>query len=526
MAEDATKPDRHHPQPSSGSSHPSLTPDLIGPYKIEGLYRSGGMSLVYTGTDPETQQVVAIKILKPKYQNHPEALKRFKHEAQVLAMADHPNIVALHQQGKWISGDYLVMEFIPGESLHRILTYKPLSLRRSVEIVLEIAYALCHLHTLGIIHRDLKPENILLKNGSKEEVKLIDLGVARNLHEIVSDESDQSVRLIGTPIYMSPEQRFEPHTVSFPSDVYSLGIIAYELALGKLSHGQIHLALAPKGLQPILSKALQPTASDRYQDVVDLISDLSHYLDSSQLEIDAKATDPFSELTHQLYQTMHTLNPSLAPQWSMIDVGIACEQGRSIYGLYFDFFTLPDGDYAILLAEPDEKGVAGLIYTGVLRGMVRSLSKIINEPSELVASLNDLIYEDAPHQVYKLGYLLLSPAKKEATYISCGKSCFWHIATHKKNIIHIDRHNPPLGHTHKSPFTEHRMEWSDGDLFTLGTEALAPLLGHEIEKPEALLGLSPQQQADQLLRKTSPSTPAKLERRPRAIITVLKQNNG
>jgi len=246
MAEDVAGPNEPHPPSNSRPPGVDRTPVYIGPYKIEGLYRRGGMSLVYTATDPKTQHVVALKVLKSKYQNHPEAVQRFEHEAQILDMADHPNIVALHEQGEWEGGTYLVMEFIPGESIHRILSYKPLTLRRSVEIILEIAYAVCHLHTLGIIHRDLKPENILLS--SQDEVKLIDLGVARNLHELLSGETDESSRLVGTPIYMSPEQRFEPQTVSFPSDVYSLGIIAYELALGKLSHGQIHLALAPKGL--------------------------------------------------------------------------------------------------------------------------------------------------------------------------------------------------------------------------------------------------------------------------------------
>jgi len=260
--------------------------------------------------------------------------------------------------------------------------------------------------------------------------------------------------------------------------------------------------------------------------VVDLISDLSNYLESSQLEEDAKGTDQFSELTHHLYQTMHTLNPSHAPQWPAVDVGIACEQGVSIYGLYFDFFSLPDGDYAIILAEPEERGVAGLVYTGVLRGMVRTLSQMTSAASELITFLNDLIYRDAAHQVYKLGYLLLSPSKKRLTYISCGKTCFWHIAAHSGRTTHISAQNQALGKIPYCQFAGSSLDWEDGDFIALGTETLTPFISQESESPESLLRISPQQQADQLLRKAAPSSPAKLERRPRAIITVLKHNHN
>ncbi len=110
---------------------------------------------------------------------------------------------------------------------------------------MEIAYALCHLHTLGVIHRDLKPENILLTD--QNNVKLIDLGVAQMLSEPVKKAGQKSIW--SEPHLLSPEQHAQPDSVTYASDIYSLGIIAYELVLGKLSHGQIQLALMPKGLQ-------------------------------------------------------------------------------------------------------------------------------------------------------------------------------------------------------------------------------------------------------------------------------------
>ena len=133
------------------------------------------------------------------------------------------------------------MEFIQGLSLRQQILRVPISLKRALEIIKDIAYALCHLHTHGVIHRDLKPENILITNDS--QIKVIDFGIAQLLSEQILKKAPLKQRMIGTPVYISPEQRDNPESVSYPSDIYSLGIIAYELILGRLSQGHIHLSL-------------------------------------------------------------------------------------------------------------------------------------------------------------------------------------------------------------------------------------------------------------------------------------------
>ena len=176
-----------------------------------------------------------------------------------------------------MGGDlYIAMEFIQGISLRQYILQTPVSLKKALEIILDIAYALCHLHAHGVIHRDLKPENIIISDSGI--VKVIDFGIAQILSEKKDDIGDFKQRTIGTPIYMSPEQKEYPEGVSYPTDIYSLGIIAYELILGKLSHGLIHLSLMPKGLQKIFNKMLQSKPEERYHDIVDLISDLSAYI--------------------------------------------------------------------------------------------------------------------------------------------------------------------------------------------------------------------------------------------------------
>ena len=123
-------------------------------------------------------------------------------------------------------------------------------MRRALEIILQVAYALLHLHSHGVIHRDLKPENILITE--EGEIKVIDFGIAQ-LHEEEKNVTDAD-RFLGTPNYMSPEQKEDPSSVTFSSDIYSLGVILYELILGKLSFGIINLIALPKGLKKICCK--------------------------------------------------------------------------------------------------------------------------------------------------------------------------------------------------------------------------------------------------------------------------------
>lgn len=230
-------------------------PEKIGPYKVEALLDKGGMSYLYLGTHPDSKEPLTIKVLSQKFISNPEVVQRFLNEAEIISMTNHPNIIKMFGHGEWEGGLYIAMEYIEGISLRKYILKNPISLKRALGIIIDIAYALCHLHTHGVIHRDLKPENILVtENGA---IKVIDFGISQLLTEKVTPDQPPRQKLIGTPIYISPEQKENPETVSFPSDIYSLGIISYELVLGKLSHGHIHISLMPTGMQPILHKCLQ-----------------------------------------------------------------------------------------------------------------------------------------------------------------------------------------------------------------------------------------------------------------------------
>ncbi|MCH1429373.1 MAG: protein kinase [Chlamydiales bacterium] len=509
------------------SSETIETPSSIGPYKIEGKLDRGGMSILYLGVHPDTQEAITVKVLLPKYLNHSEMKERFLKEAEIISLTDHPNIVKLYGHGDWEKGLYIAMEFVRGVSLKQFILQNAMSVKRSLGIILQVAYALAHLHTHGVIHRDLKPENILLTETGG--VKVIDFGIAQ-LHEQPNSRITQRKRMMGTPIYMSPEQHENPLNVSYTSDIYSLGIIAYELILGKLSHGVVHLNLMPKGLQKILKKMLQPKIEKRYQDIVEVIQELSAYLESPNLEKDVKGKDNSSKHIEQLVAAQEKLLPVQPPSnWPGINIGLANHKTLNLSGLYYDFIELPEGQFAIILGECASKGVEGIMYTAVFRGIIRAISHQIEDPVELVKQVNQVLVQDPLDEVFTLSYLLLDPNANSLRYISCGFGNLWmnSFGSQDPQLIHSE--NIGLGIEKNMNVLEVSHGWRTGDTlllntFSMTTEKDANSKSLKKSFKENIL-LPPQKQVDTIMRQVKKSSTAKkrLQNRPLTLISIQRQ---
>lgn len=504
-------------------------PEKIGPYKVEALLEKGGMSLLYLGTHPETKDPITIKVLFPEFVSNPEMVQRFLREAEIIEMTDHPNIVKLYGQGEWEGGLYIAMEFVQGISLRQYLLRNLISLKHALELVMEISMALCHLHAHGVIHRDLKPENILVTESGG--IKVIDFGIAQLLTEGQRDPGSQR-RLIGTPIYMSPEQKNDPESTSYPSDIYSLGIITYELVLGKLSHGQIHLSIMPKGLQKILVKSLQQNPDDRYQDIVDFMTDVAAYLHSPALLKENKELDPLSDLSESLRHAQHSLVPQEPPHWPQIEVGLASYKSLGIANLYYDYFSLPDYTYGIIIGEPSVKGSPGIVYTSVLRGMVRALCQLTKKPVEMTTVLNALLIDDPMKQRFSFSYLVLVPKDNCFRFISCNSGHLWYLPHGSNSLKPVISKNPSLGLEPLMPFTEVEHAWNPGDSLLF----YASLGGEELNK-EPLFSLdqlnsslqetiqeNSQKQADGILRKAKIKLSRTADERSIVLFSILRKD--
>ncbi|MBA2368230.1 MAG: protein kinase [Candidatus Protochlamydia sp.] len=501
-----TPPNKRNTIPAAArSENDPEKPNKIGPYTIEALLERGGMSLLYLGTHPDIVDPITIKVLFPEFVSNPEMVQRFLREAEIIELADHPNIVKLYGQGEWEGGLYIAMEYIQGVSLKHYLLRNLISLKHALELIMEISMALCHLHAHGVIHRDLKPENILLTETGG--VKVIDFGIAQLLTEGLTDVHSQR-RLIGTPIYMSPEQKIDPESTSYPSDIYSLGIIMYELVLGKLSHGQIHLSIMPKGLQKILTKCLQQKAEDRYQDIVDFMTDLSTYLHSSALLKENKEFAPLSDLSESLRQAQFFLNSQNLPAWPHIETGLATFRSLGNSSIYLDFITLPTQELAIFIGDTSVKGTPGIFYTSILRGIIRGLCQVIKSPKELADILNTLLLDGTIKKTFTFCCLILSIKDNAFRFISCGCGDLFYIQNEESKIQPLISENHHFGLEPLAEFSEVVHEWNEGS-FILLCASLNPEISAKdplftLEKLGVGLGEplpnSPQKQVDNILR--------------------------
>lgn len=491
-------------------------PKQIGPYKIDSLLNKGGMSVLYLGVHPETSQPIVVKVLLPKYCKNKEMARRFLKEAEIIGMAHHPNIVRLYGQGEWEKGLYIAMEFIQGISLRQFIQQKSLSHKRALEIILQVAYALCHLHTHGVIHRDLKPENILITESG--EIKVIDFGIAQVKDLLEEARITQKKRMMGTPIYMSPEQKENPSKVSYPSDIYSLGIIAYELILGRLSHGVIHLALLSKRFRAIIEKALKPNAKDRYQDIVDFITDISQYIRTLSEEQEEAEEESSDEILNMIQNTRRVLIPKKAPRWQQLEIGIAVHEGMSLSGLYLDFFHLSENRYGVILAEPIESGTLSLLQAATLRGMVRMAMRQDHHPIKILNALNQTINQDPMNHPFGLSLLILAPEKDQLSYISCNYTTLAHIAEGSDTIRTLSTPNPPLGSDPTTALLETADNWSSGDTLILHSLGITPAKGEDRWIKEHLL-LSAQNQAEKMLHSLT-SQQKTLPKRASAVLSI------
>jgi serine/threonine protein kinase/tetratricopeptide (TPR) repeat protein len=213
-------------------------PDRIGPYRLLEPLGEGGMGAVYLAeqTEPIRRQV-ALKLTHATA-NTKRTLRRFEAERQALAMMNHPNIAQVYDAGTTEGGvPYFVMEHVPGVPITSYCDDSRIGIRRRLELMVEVCEGVQHAHQKGIIHRDIKPSNVLVRTDNDATPKIIDFGIAKAIDEPLTDRTLLTGdRLLGTPAYMSPERIKPEGDIDTRADIYSLGVMLYELLTGELPH--------------------------------------------------------------------------------------------------------------------------------------------------------------------------------------------------------------------------------------------------------------------------------------------------
>src|SRR5437762_5399397 len=245
--------------------------------EILGLIGQGGMGAVYKARHRQLDRLVALKVLPAEVSRDPAFAERFAREARALARLNHPNIVAVYDFGQADGFYYFLMEFIEGATLRHLIAGGGLAPREALAIVPQICEALQYAHDQGIVHRDIKPENILVEKSGR--VKIADFGLAMLAgSEAESARLTQPRDVMGTPHYMAPEQIEKPRSVDHRADIYSLGVVFYELLTGELPLGRF--AAPSKKVQidvrldQVVLRALEKEPELRYQQASEVKNDI------------------------------------------------------------------------------------------------------------------------------------------------------------------------------------------------------------------------------------------------------------
>lgn len=297
---------------------PDLTGRLIAErYRLDGVLGEGSFGVVYRSYDLRLRRPVAVKVIKPWWADDPTWTERFEREARAAAALTSPGIVQVHDIGDDSDvGVFIVTELVEGTSLDALLESRGrIEPTRAAEIIADVLAALDVAHESGIVHRDVKPQNVLVADSGR--VKLADFGIA-HLAAATAATSVTAHRVLGTPVYMSPEQA-QGQRVSGAADIYSTGVLLYELLAGKPPFtGESHVAIAlqhlndvPPPLPPdvpappcsIVNRALSKNPSARYASAAEMARDLQSWArgpdQATTVDLAAGDTRPLTTVRHR-----------------------------------------------------------------------------------------------------------------------------------------------------------------------------------------------------------------------------------
>src|SRR5947208_6481881 len=212
-----------------------------GRYRIERRLGSGGMADVYCAYDHQLGRQIALKVLHRRFARDREFVERFRREASAAAGLQHPNVVGVFDRGEYDGTYYIAMEYLPGRTLKEVIREEaPLDQLRAIDYGIQILQAASFAHRRGVIHRDFKPHNVIV--GADDRLKVTDFGIAR----AGASEMTETGSIMGTAQYISPEQA-QGHRVEASSDLYSIGIVLYEMLTGRVPfEGESAVAIALK----------------------------------------------------------------------------------------------------------------------------------------------------------------------------------------------------------------------------------------------------------------------------------------
>jgi serine/threonine protein kinase len=352
------------------------------------LIGRGGMGVVYRARQKELDRFVAVKILPPAVNDDPAFAQRFTHEAKALAKLNHPNIVTIHDFGQADGLFYFVMELVDGMNLRQLLHAGRIAPREALAIVPQICDALQYAHDAGIVHRDIKPENILLDRRGR--VKVADFGLAKLVGRaeplaaaaIGPDAAlTDAGKVVGTPQYMAPEQIERPTEVDHRADIYSLGVVLYQMLTGELPSGDFsppsEKVTIDVRLDQVVLRAMQQKAELRYQQASD-VKTILETIATTPSQIAASARPVIDRQPHRKQESsMPTIEPALPATAPPATDWLLSLFTRGVYTAATAIALLPIFGLGIDPGDPIDRHIARFVECPIAALILAAAGKLL-----------------------------------------------------------------------------------------------------------------------------------------------------
>jgi len=391
----------------------------IGEYTVISQVGLGGMGRIMKAHDPHTNKVVALKIIKSEHLNNQALINRFEQEMKILSMLTHKNIAGILGWGMDNSNrNYFAMEFVDGKNIRNLLENNAINLNLALDIFSQLCTGLQYAHSQNIVHRDIKPDNLILDQDGV--LKIVDFGIARA-------DSPESASLtmtnviMGSPIYMSPEQKSDFKNVDQRADIYAAGAVFYEMLSGEMPGGLLRIDLIPENLRSIVEKSIAYNMKDRYANCADILKDLSSYEEKGVISVDQQAIRTIENHVKLRQALIDIFYPDSIPEVQGIDLDDFYIPAEGIGGNYYDYIKIDDQHTGILVGNLfDQPDVEAALFLAMLRSAFRIFAQESKDPGITLRKLNDFMAGERFDNFAVCSYMVFNGNTKEISVATAG----------------------------------------------------------------------------------------------------------
>lgn len=461
--------DNHELPPEAGSK--------IGNYTIISQIGFGGMGRIMKASAPDGS-LAALKIIKSEHINNQSLVERFQQEMKISSLLHHKNVAEIFGWGVDNTGrHYFAMEYVDGQNVRTLLNQNSVNLNMAIDIFTQLCEGLKYAHSQDVIHRDIKPENIILNSAGI--LKIVDFGIARIDNDSVRSMTMTNV-VMGSPIYMSPEQKSDFKNVDKRTDIYAAGAMFYEMLSGEMPGGLLRIDLIPENLRAIVEKAIAYDAEDRYADTEAILRDIEFYKQGGCITKDQKAIRKIEDNVKLRQALIDSFYPEENPSIPGLDLDAFYVPAEGIGGNYYDYITIDDSHTGILVGNLfDQPDVNAALFLAMLRSAFRIFAGESIDPGVTLKKLNDFMSGERFDYFAVFSYMIYNSSKKEISVATAGYKPVMVLKNGADDFIKLQPEGVGIGIMENYDYESMSMQLNENDLILLSSAGLAKTKNRE-----------------------------------------------